>query len=60
MIRAFRQRRVLQYTDQIRAEELTGRVHQLTVRGYEEQVIQLAQTELGMPANVARSWAKSL
>jgi hypothetical protein len=60
LIRVFRQRRVLRYTDRFRAEELTGRVRQLKVRGYEEQAIQLVQVELGMPANTARSWVRSI
>ncbi|MFI6910290.1 hypothetical protein ACIBKY_54215 [Nonomuraea sp. NPDC050394] len=60
MIRVFRQRRVLRYTDRFRAEELTGRVRQLKVRGYEEQAIQLVQVELGMPAKAARSWVRSI
>jgi hypothetical protein len=60
MIRVFKRRRVLRYTDRFRAEELTGRVRQLKVRGYEEQAIQLAQAELGMPATVARSWVRSV
>ncbi|MEU1725343.1 hypothetical protein [Nonomuraea sp. NPDC005692] len=60
VIRIFRQRRVLRWTDRFRAEELTGRVRQLKVRGYEEQAIQLVQHELGMPARKARSWVKSI
>ncbi|NUW33405.1 hypothetical protein HTZ77_18500 [Nonomuraea sp. SMC257] len=60
VIRTFKQRRVLRYTDRFRAEELTGRVRQLKVRGYEEQAVQLVQVELGMPAKAARSWVKSL
>ncbi|WP_433514201.1 hypothetical protein ACQP2T_00385 [Nonomuraea sp. CA-143628] len=60
MFRTFRQRRVLRYTDRIRAEELTGRVRQLKVRGHEEQAIQLVQHELGMSAMKARSWVKSI
>lgn len=60
VIRTFRQRRVLRYIDRFRAEELTGRVRQLKVRRYEEQAIQLAQVELGMPAKAARSWVKSI
>ncbi|MFI6741509.1 tyrosine-type recombinase/integrase [Nonomuraea sp. NPDC050451] len=60
MFRTFRQRRVLRYTDRIRAEELTGRVRQLKVRGHEEQAIQLVQHELAMSAMKARSWVKSI
>ncbi|MEW9554582.1 hypothetical protein [Nonomuraea sp. NPDC050783] len=60
LIRILRQRRALRYTDRFRAEELTGRVRRLKVRGYEEQAIQLAQAELGMPVNVARSWVRSI
>ncbi|MGW6501521.1 hypothetical protein [Nonomuraea angiospora] len=35
LIRGLRQRRVLKYTDAIRATEITGRVRQLKVRGRE-------------------------
>ncbi|MEV4577592.1 hypothetical protein AB0K16_30550 [Nonomuraea jabiensis] len=59
-IQSFRQRRVLKYTDVVRATELTGRVRQLKVRGHEEAAIQLVQEELAMPPNVARSWVKSI
>ncbi|MEV6034067.1 hypothetical protein AB0L65_23140 [Nonomuraea sp. NPDC052116] len=57
---AFRQRRVLKYTDAIRATEITGRVRQLKVRGREEEAIQLVQEELAMPPGVARSWVKCI
>ncbi|WP_431917291.1 hypothetical protein [Nonomuraea jabiensis] len=59
-IQSFRQRRVLKYTDAVRATELTGRVRQLKVRGREEAAIQLVQEELAMPPHVARSWVKSI
>lgn len=60
MVRVFRQRQVLRYIDRIRAEELTGRVRQLKVRGQEEQAVQLVRGELGMPVRAARSWVKSV
>lgn len=60
LVQSFRQRRVLKYTDSVRATELVGRVRQLKVRGYEEQAIQLVQNELAMPRKVARSWVKSV
>ncbi|GGO78618.1 hypothetical protein [Nonomuraea cavernae] len=60
LVQSFRQRRVLKYTDALRATELVGRVRQLKVRGYEEQAIQLVQDELAMPPKVARSWVKSV
>ncbi|MEU6726499.1 hypothetical protein ABZ917_22600 [Nonomuraea wenchangensis] len=54
------QRRVLKYTDVIRATELSGRVRQLKVRGYEEQAVRMVQEELAMPEELARSWVKSM
>ncbi|MEV4370604.1 hypothetical protein AB0J71_26275 [Nonomuraea sp. NPDC049637] len=60
MIRVFRQRRILRYTDRFRAEELTGRVRQLKIRGDEEQAVRLTQVELGMSVNLARSWVRSI
>ncbi|MEV5495833.1 hypothetical protein AB0M50_10580 [Nonomuraea fuscirosea] len=60
LVQSFRQRRVLKYTDALRATELVGRVRQLKVRGHEEQAIQLVQDELAMPPKVARSWVKSI
>ncbi|MEU7833295.1 MULTISPECIES: hypothetical protein [unclassified Nonomuraea] len=60
VVRILRQRRVLKYTDAVRATELTGRVRQLKVRGYEEQAVRLVQEELAMPPKVARSWVKSI
>lgn len=59
-VRSFRQRRVLKYTDTVRATELTGRVRQLKVHGREAYAIQLVQDELSMPAKLARSWVKSI
>ncbi|MET8007774.1 hypothetical protein [Nonomuraea glycinis] len=60
LVQGGRQRRVLKYTDALRATELVGRVRQLKVRGHEEQAIQLVQDELAMPPKVARSWVKSV
>jgi hypothetical protein len=60
LVQGGRQRRVLQYTDALRATELVGRVRQLKVRGHEEQAIQLVQDELAMPPKVARSWVKAV
>ncbi|MEU6789976.1 hypothetical protein ABZ912_63285 [Nonomuraea angiospora] len=60
VVRTLRQRRVLKYTDAVSATELTGRVRQLKVRGYEEQAIRLVQEELAMPPKAARSWVKSI
>ncbi|MGA5761759.1 hypothetical protein [Nonomuraea bangladeshensis] len=54
------QRRVLKYTDVMRATELSGRVRQLKVRGYEEQAVRMVQEELAMPKELARSWVKSM
>ncbi|MEU4227218.1 hypothetical protein AB0F17_23235 [Nonomuraea sp. NPDC026600] len=59
-VRGLRQRRVLKYTDAVRATELTGRVRQLKVRGREAYAIQLVQDELAMPEKLARSWVKSI
>jgi hypothetical protein len=60
VVRILRQRRVLKYTDAMRATELTGRVRQLKVRGYEEQAIRLVREELAMPEKLARSWVRSI
>ncbi|SDH05173.1 hypothetical protein [Nonomuraea jiangxiensis] len=60
LIQGVRQRRVLKYTDVLRATELVGRVRQLKVRGHEEQAIKMVQEELAMPARAARSWVKSI
>ncbi|MER7367622.1 hypothetical protein [Nonomuraea wenchangensis] len=60
LVQSFRQRRVLKYTDAVRATELVGRVRRLKVRGHEEQAIQLVQDELAMPPKAARSWVKSI
>ncbi|SEU46080.1 hypothetical protein [Nonomuraea wenchangensis] len=60
LVQSFRQRRVLKYTDAVRATELVGCVRQLKVRGHEEQAIQLVQDELAMPPKAARSWVKSI
>ncbi|MFF4193341.1 hypothetical protein [Nonomuraea sp. NPDC001831] len=60
LVQNARRRRVLKYTDAIRATELVGRVRQMKVRGQQEQAVQLVQDELAMPAEVARSWVKSI
>jgi hypothetical protein len=60
LVQSFRQRRVLKYTDPVRATELVGRVRQLKVRGHAEEAIQIVQDELAMPPKVARSWVKCI
>jgi hypothetical protein len=60
VIKIMRQRRVLKYTDPLRALEITGRVRRLKVRGHEEEAVLLVQNELAMPASKARSWVKSV
>ncbi|WP_433372114.1 hypothetical protein [Streptosporangium sp. CA-115845] len=60
MVKGIRQRRVLKYTDPMRAMDIIGRVRQLKVRGNEEEAVLLVQSELAMPADEARSWVKSI
>ncbi|WP_084195834.1 hypothetical protein [Streptosporangium amethystogenes] len=60
LVKLLRQRRVLKYTDPVRAMDIIGRVRQLKVRGHEEEAIRLVQSELAMPADTARSWVKSI
>ncbi|MEU4834318.1 hypothetical protein [Streptosporangium sp. NPDC023615] len=60
MVKGIRQRRVLKYTDPVRAMDIVGRVRQLKVRGNEEEAVLLVQNELAMPADEARSWVKSI
>jgi hypothetical protein len=60
LIKMLRQRRVLKYTDPMRAMDIIGRVRQLKVRGQEEEAVLLVQNELAMPADEARSWVKSI
>ncbi|MGW4637068.1 hypothetical protein ACWEN6_01000 [Sphaerisporangium sp. NPDC004334] len=60
LIKTLRQRRVLKYTDPLRAMDILGRVRQLKVRGQEEAAVLLVQNELAMPADKARSWVKSI
>ncbi|WP_031161875.1 hypothetical protein [Streptosporangium roseum] len=60
LIKTLRQRRVLKYTDPMRAMDIIGRVRQLKIRGQEEEAVFLVQNELAMPADEARSWVKSI
>ncbi|MEV4183616.1 hypothetical protein AB0J28_19510 [Streptosporangium canum] len=60
LIKTLRQRRVLKYTDPMRAMDIIGRVRQLKVRGQEEAAVLLVQNELAMPGDEARSWVKSI
>ncbi|MEU4540408.1 hypothetical protein AB0G15_36765 [Streptosporangium sp. NPDC023825] len=55
-----RQRRVLKYTDPLRAMDIIGRVRQLKVRGREEEAVLLVHNELAMPVDQAQSWVKSI
>ncbi|MGW4641851.1 hypothetical protein ACWEN6_25260 [Sphaerisporangium sp. NPDC004334] len=60
MVKSVRQRRILKYTDPVRAMDLIGRVRQLKVRGREADAVLLVHEELAMPADKARSWVKSI
>jgi hypothetical protein len=60
LIRTLRQRRVLKYTDPVRAMDIIGRVRQLKVRDQEEEAVLLVHNELAMPVDKARSWVKSI
>ncbi|AQZ64641.1 unnamed protein product [[Actinomadura] parvosata subsp. kistnae] len=59
-VQSWRIRRVLKYTDVLRATDLIGRVRQLKVRGHEEAAVRLVQDELAMPPRTARSWVRSV